>query len=360
MEGRISQTNGRLRTARVGVTVVTRGNRLYLRATFPPKPGTSSTQPSQQRLALGYHANPAGLKLAESEARKIGALLDCGEFQWEPYLKNYVQANTVADWWDKFEADYFNRRERNPKSETTWRKDYQQVFSALPPDEPLSVQLLVTAITATKPDTKTRQRFTMVCTSLARFAGLEADFKGLRGNYSSKSVSPRNIPEDRVIAEWREKIPNPLWRRAYGLIATYRLRPHEVFHLDFSKMPVLVVLDDTKTGYHRIYPFYPEWVEQWGLVGELPAVTGKDNSALGNRVSSAFNRYKIPFVPYDLRHAWAVRNIAFHMPTTLSARMMAHSVEVHEKVYQRWITEDFEAQVVERLMKGDRPLPPSN
>ncbi|UBF28306.1 hypothetical protein K9N68_10740 [Kovacikia minuta CCNUW1] len=232
LEGRISQTNGRLRAARVGVTVEEKGNRLYLRATFPPRPGSEKTEPYQQRLALGFHANPSGLKLAETEARKIGALLDCGEFKWDPYVKNHVQANTVADWWNKFEADYFTRRQRTPKSETTWRKDYQQVFSALPPDEPLTVQLLMTAITATKPDTKTRQRFVMVCSSLARFAELEANFKGLRGNYSSKSVSPRDLPEDRVIADWREKIPNPLWQRAYGLMATYGLRPHEVFHLD--------------------------------------------------------------------------------------------------------------------------------
>ncbi len=35
MEGRISQANGRLKAARVGVSIEAKGNRLYLRATFP-------------------------------------------------------------------------------------------------------------------------------------------------------------------------------------------------------------------------------------------------------------------------------------------------------------------------------------
>jgi len=75
IEGKLSQANGRLRAANVGVTIRQKGNHLYLRATLPPRPGSDRVQPFQQRIALGYHANPAGLKLAE-EARKIGALLD--------------------------------------------------------------------------------------------------------------------------------------------------------------------------------------------------------------------------------------------------------------------------------------------
>jgi integrase len=139
------------------------------------------------------------------------------------------------------------------------------------------------------------------------------------------------------------------------------LRNHEIFHLDCSKLPLLIVKDGTKTGYHRVHPFYPEWFDAWNLADvQVPSCTGKNNSALGNRVTHALKRYELPFQPYDLRHAWAVRTIAFKVPTTLAARMMGHSVDVHEKIYQQWITEDFEAQVIQRLMEGDRPLAPGS
>ncbi|MEP0959442.1 hypothetical protein [Microcoleus sp. FACHB-1515] len=78
IEGKISQANGRLKTAAVGVRIEAKGDRLYLRATLPPRPGSSQQRAYQQRIALHYRANPYGVSLAEKEARKIGALIDCG------------------------------------------------------------------------------------------------------------------------------------------------------------------------------------------------------------------------------------------------------------------------------------------
>ncbi|MBW4475111.1 MAG: site-specific integrase [Stenomitos rutilans HA7619-LM2] len=360
IEGRIKQANGRLKSAKVGITIETRGGRLVLRGTLPPRLGSSIQVPHQQRLTLGYHANPAGLKLAEFEARKIGALLDCGEFDWSMYVKlngeNDIQ--TVGNWVAKYERDYFTRKRRTPQTETTWNDDYMKVFSELPSEKLLTVQLLIEAIEAKTPDTRTRRRFVDVCTRFAKFAGIEANFQGLKGTYSSDSVV-RDVPCDRQIVECLKQIPNRSWRWAYGMMATYGLRNHELFHLDCSKLPLLVVKDGTKTGYHRVHPFYPEWVEQWELANvQVPNCTGKNNSDLGNRVTHALKRYAIPFHPYDLRHAWAVRTIAFRVPTTLAARMMGHSVDVHERIYQQWITEDFETQVIQKLLTGDRPSAP--
>ncbi len=71
--GRIEQANGRLKAANVGVAIEQSGNRLYLRATLPPKPGATRHEPYQQRISLssqGIRANPIGIKEAEAEARK--------------------------------------------------------------------------------------------------------------------------------------------------------------------------------------------------------------------------------------------------------------------------------------------------
>lgn len=360
IDGRLAQANGRLKDSKVGVTIEIKGGRLYLRGTFPPKPNDDKVSSYQQRIALGFHANPTGVKLAEQEARKVGALLDCNQFDWKPYIKEKAASATVSEWVEQFERDYFTRRERNPQSLTTWKDDYLKVFKRLPGEAPLTISLLREAIANTEPDTRTRKRYVDVLSRFADFAGLQHSFANLKGNYSPKQVQPRNLPSDELIAAWWEKIPNPAWKRAYGLIAAYGLRPHEVFKCSFEALPELRVMDETKTGYHAVYPFYPEWFEGWELsTGELPACSGPNNTALGNRVTHAFARYGVPFCPYDVRHAWAVRTIHFGLPDTLAAKQMGHSVQVHTELYHAWLSANEHRRCWDALIqRSDRPMAP--
>ncbi len=361
LSGRIAQANGRLKSASVGVQIQQLNDRLYLRATLPPRPGSSKSDPYQQRIATGIHANPAGLKEAEGEARLVGALLDRGEFDWGPYLRSPgAPPQNCGDWVEKFEADYFTRRRRNPQSETTWKSDYLKVFSQLPSDQALTPELLKEAIAGTAPDTRTRRRFVQTLSRLATFAGIETDLKPLIGNYSPSKVSPRDVPADRLVAEVREALKDGPWKWAYGMLAVYGLRNHELFSLDVSRFPVIQVVDGTKTGARRIWPIYPEWAEQWQLNQvSVPNCTGKTNSDLGNRVTHAFKRLKIPFNPYDLRHAWAIRSITFGLPTELAAAQMGHSLQVHNSIYHAWITDEVHQRHFEILMqRSDRPQPP--
>lgn len=86
---RINQANGRLKIGKIGVKIEVKGDRLYLRGTFPPKPSSKKQHPHQQRIALGIHANVKGVKLAERKAREVGATIDAGTFSWEPYQKQF-------------------------------------------------------------------------------------------------------------------------------------------------------------------------------------------------------------------------------------------------------------------------------
>ncbi len=359
IDGRISQANGRLKAANVGITIERNGGRLNLRGTLPPPPNAAHQHKQQRRIYGGWHANPAGLKLAESEARKISALLDCGEFDWLPYIKQ-SNPETIQDWVERFERDYFQRRERTAKSQTTWDSEYRQVFKTLPLNQPLTADVLRDAISGTTPDTRTRKRFVMVLSALAKFAGLECDLSPLKGRYSPHHTEPRNLPTDSEIVEWFGKIPDASWRWAFGMLACYGLRNHELFHLDCSKIPMVIVKDGTKTDFHRVYPLYPEWVDEWQLKTiNLPNCTGKTNRDLGSRVTQAFRRYGIPFSPYDLRHCWAIRAINFGLPVELASQMMGHSVQVHCSIYHQWISEEFHQRAFEALMlRSDRPTPP--
>lgn len=100
---------------------------------------------------------------------------------------------------------------------------------------------------------------------------MESDATALRGDYSPKRVSPRDLPTDVEISEWRDRIPHEHWQYAFGLMACYGLRNHELFHIDLEKLktsPVLSLIDDCgggKTGSRRVWACYPEWWDKWHL-----------------------------------------------------------------------------------------------
>ena len=363
----LNRVNTRLKTDKVRVTIKQKGNRLYLRGTFPPRPRSNNTKPHQQEIAIGLYATVEGLHRAEKEARKVGELLDEQAFDWEPYLRHLTfgqsSPKTTGDWINELERDYFTRRARTPESVTTWKTNYQEVFKSLPDDKPLTVEVLKGAIASTRPDTRMRQKTCLALDKLAQMAGVEFDSKRYMGNYSPTKVSPRSLPTDSEIVEWYERLSNPAWQWAFGMLTTYGLRPHELFHLDLEAFKtsegVLTVLAG-KTGMRKIWPLHPEWVEQFNLTDiKLPQCTGETNRDLGHRVTRYFQRQRLPFRPYDLRHCWAIRSIHYGLDIPLAAQQMGHSATIHSQTYHAWLSYQHHQQAFERLLKrADRPLPP--
>lgn len=358
LTGKIAQCNGRLKAANVAIRIEQRGNRLLLRGTLPPKPTSTKSSPHQQRLSPNLPANPAGLREAEKLARLISAQMATGEFSWVPWQRSGSTPQSCEDWIEKFEQHYLG----NGGSTATWAGDYLKIFKLLPPTANLDVSVLVGVIAKTAPNTKTRQRACMALGALAKFAGLEFDPTPYRGKYSPGQLDPRNIPNDGVIAKCFYEISNPAWQWVYGVLATYGLRNHEVFRADFSELPVVKVLENTKTGSRDVFPCYPEWVDQFNLGDiQLPPIRlDRSNDKIGHSVT----RYLSPllsFQPYDLRHAWAIRTAVFGWPVELASRQMGHSVEMHTRTYHRWLTREHQQRVYDLLVnRSDRPLAPKH
>lgn len=224
----IDQLNARLKAANLGVRVYQRGDRLSLRAMLPPRPGSAKTVTSQQLISLNVYANPAGFKRAEAEAHRVGTLLAIGKFDWSEFLKTDEPDSTPTKTWiERLEEQYFSERARTAKTEGTWRKEYYAILAKLPQERSPTAELLVDLICTTKPDTRTRQRACYAASALAGVAGIELDISRLIGNYSPRHPSPRDLPSDQQIVEWRERIPNSSWQ-SYGVMATYGLRNHEI------------------------------------------------------------------------------------------------------------------------------------
>jgi integrase len=374
----------------VGLRIERRGERLGLRGPLPRRQGSDGA--AVQRISLGLPASEAGLAEAARQLRQVLAELQRQQFTWQRWgrptpapaatapepkasprpapgspLEQQLQAFEQA-----FKADP-GRRPNPAGSRTTWTAAYRPYLRRLAQaareggERQLRTPLLEQVLESYPPGSRSRQQCSTVLGALAEHLELElpGDWRQRATGYGLHRAQFRQLPSDSQILQWQELIPNPAWRLAYGLMATYGLRNHEVFFCDLSALApggdrVIRVLPTSKTGEHQVWPFRPEWVERFELErlgrdpGLLPAVrTDLSRTTLqqaGRRVAEQFKRYAMPITPYDLRHAWAVRTIHVGLPDTVAARMMGHSVAIHTRTYHHWITRRDQQQAVDAAL----------
>ncbi|MEO1093608.1 MAG: site-specific integrase [Cyanobacteria bacterium J06638_28] len=381
LDPQIGKINDRLKAAQLGLKIERRGDKLALRGTLPPRPDSDRQRPHQQRIPLKLPANKNGLKQAEQEAKVIAAKLIEQTFDWRSYLVKrdpVLGSDVLADKIAAFEAHYRAEGDADPDKhaasvKTTWDKAYAPYLKKL---QDLSEQrptlslpeAIVATVKSTRPHSRSRQ---VCCTALGAFANfldleLAVDLKTLWGKYGSSRTQARTLPTDTDIVTAFEKIPNRAWQCVYGIMAVYGLRNHEVFFCDYSALTsgdpeaAITVLETTKTGTHDVWPFPPQWIEHFDLrdvvLPDLETDLQRTTlQRLGQQVTLQFRRYGIPFAPYDLRHAWAVRTILMGLPDTVAARMMGHSVAIHNRTYHRWITRRDQRQAVQAALQSASP-----
>jgi integrase len=194
---------------------------------------------------------------------------------------------------------------------------------------------------------------------------------------------PKAIPSDEALEAWLDGLDDPLLQWVYGLIATYGLRPSEVWHvLPIDSHGWITVPGDqlTKTATH-VAPALPmAWVERYGLrdrFGEMQErllqrwqiqwtdLGGQrvpnNNTSLSNYLYKQFQLRGTPKLwarawegdgqdwcrPYDLRHAYAVRcwshPEASAIPMAEHAEWMGHGLELHRSTYLRWMSPEARA-----------------
>jgi len=383
--------NGRLAAEGCALRLEIRGGRLGLRGPMPDRLGAGPAK--VQRLSLGLIASPDGLTIALERLARLRQELASGRFEWHGWKRGSLGAGEggpagggalagdlafrpLAEQLEAFEVAFRNdpkRRRRPAGSRSTWAAAYQPYLrrlAALAADQhpgPLDGDLLVKVLESYGLSSRSRQQCGVALAALARHLELELpdDWRDRAAGYGLHLTRFRPLPTDRQILELVVQIPNPRWRLAYGLMATYGLRNHEVFFCDGSALApgadrVLRVLPTSKTGEHQVWPFQPEWIDHFELerLGRDPNALPPVNLDLrsttlqqvGRRVAEQFRRYGLPITPYDLRHAWAVRTIHIGLPDTVAARMMGHSVAIHTRTYHHWITRRDQQQAVDAAL----------
>lgn len=356
LDERIRETNQTLRR----VSIRRKGDRLFLRATLPDQ---KTGKNKQHDIKTSAPATMAGLRAAKAKADRLSSDLILGSFQWENWLcpESVSSGNSCREWIEKLTNDHWSRVEKTKSRERSFREDYLNPYSKLPPNAILSENLLRDIlIRETKPtEGKTRNRYCLAYTRLARFAGLGVDFNGYKVRYEPKD---RYLPSDGEIETTIDSVKHPAWKWIAGMMAAYGLRPHELFHLDTSGMsgelPILRVLPNTKTKERTVLPCPASWVDRWNLREKhWPEFTvtpeTHDNKDLGARITPGLKRNGVNWTAYAFRDCYVIRLEKAGWPPNLAEKMGGHSRETRKKSYLRHVNDRDLIDVFCRLNRGD-------
>ena len=338
------------------VSLELRGQSIALVATLPPKPNSRKVRSHQQRISLGVKASKNGIKRAEREAITLSGLIVSGEFSWDRYLPNSSSGETAAEIISRFEPVY---RRQNKMKDDTWESHYLYYYKRLPQFERLSEAAAIALVLSKKDHTRARKEFCRKLQKLYDFAGIEIDLLQYQGCYSSQSGQKREIPTDEQIVQNWEKMRSPEWRWVYGMMATFGLRDSECWYGSFEN-DTDVFVSEGKTGPRLVeLPLYEEWIETFQLrkVRKPKLKLEKGYKYLAAQTSQAFRRAGIDFIPYALRYGYGHRGtIVFGYEIPIMARMMGHSVDVHQRTYQRFMNDKLAREKV-REMRAREGLP---
>jgi integrase len=388
----IAVANSALSLDRVKIKIkLTSVKSIGLQGSFPCKPGDvgkNGSSNKQYTISLGFTANDVGVKAAVTKARELDLLLITKQFSWTPeLLGKQAQKIVLAD--DKkplrpifeliaeYEREFWKTHEKNRQGIRTWETHYIRHLKKLPQNDPLTMEALEKTLQKTNPNTSSRYFMVWQLKKFCEFC----NFDGVKtiNAYATPEPHPaiRVIPSDEEIIAGFNQIGLPLsryaskenitfpeqWQWAYGMLATYGLRSHELFAVDLDAFTHpdntfhLVKLnpsltEGTKTGERNcgVPPLHPHWVELFDLKNvKLPYSGGK----LNNRTSKLyirFNNINLGFRPYDLRHAYAIRGHRLQVPIKTMADYMGHTVQEHTNTYQRWMSEEANLEIYKEVV----------
>jgi len=218
----------------------------------------------------------------------------------------------------------------------------------MPPSGPVNEAVLLRIIrTMPEGSAGRRDQGNLLC-SVGESLGLDLpQARAASRGYGAAQLTPRDIPSDTEIEAAIKQIRLPHWRWSFGMCAAYGLRPHEVAELEWIEDDWIKIHDDTKTGARNVTPCPSKWLKTFALrTLPRPKQTAK---TLSKAFNDALDRDGITIKPYNLRHAYALRLMDSGVPPELGARLMGHSLTVHEGTYKRWLEQDRITKAMDRF-----------
>lgn len=196
-----------------------------------------------------------------------------------------------------------------------------------------------------------------------------------RKEQEQRTQKIKAIPTDEALEAWLDDLDGfKQWTLA--LIATYGLRPSEAWHAEGIDQQGWITIPGegiTKTERHFAPPQPVRWLERYQLRENFEKYQAElqerwpvrwtdrrgvqipvNNSQVSNALYQEMEQNRIPRLyvgdewlrPYDLRHSYAIRCETSTDPDLLAtpredfAKWLGHGVDVHERVYLKFIPRD--------------------
>lgn len=347
LDAALGELNARLKAGQHRCTVEQRKASLVLRATLVDRSDPSVRR--RQRIALNLAATFSSLPEAERKAIELSHQLRTRTFSWDLWESPKDSAISVADFIAAARRLHAAKYARHPeRGQAAWSKKWAPALRKLPPSGAITEPVLLRCIRKLPEGTASRRDQGNLLAQVAKSLGLDPTplLATCRG-YGVERLTERDIPTDEAIEAALGEIRLPHWRWTFGMCAAYGLRPHECAELTWlPEDDWIEVADATKTGSRRVTPCPSAWVAGWTL-RELPRPT-QTAQTLTKTFNDALDRDGVRIKPYNLRHAYALRLMGRGVGADLAARLMGHSLQVHQSTYQRWI----EADRIQKALRG--------
>lgn len=343
----LGELNERLKAGHHRCRVERRQASLCLRATLPDR--LAATTRRQQRIPLGLPAAYSSIPEAERKAIELSHQLRTGTFLWSTWDTPEATVITVSDFCTAAEKLHATKYRHDPdRGRSSWTNRWAPALRKLPPSGVITEDVLLRCLRKLPEKTSARREYASVWSQVSKQLGLETEALQVASRgYGTAQLTERRIPTDAQIEAAFERIRLPHWRWTWGMCAAYGLRPHECAGLTWlPEGDWIEIADKTKTGSRRVTPCPSSWVSAWCL-RELPRPRQKART-LAQAFIHALNRDGVQIRPYNLRHAYALRLMTRGVSADLGARLMGHSLQMHQSIYQRWI----EADRIQKAMQG--------
>lgn len=364
----VQEANARLTHTKVRLKLV--GLTIYLRATLPAKPWEENQKTRQRNVSIGIRVGDLqDVRDAEDAALELDLDLRKKTFDWLKFPgiedPREAQPQTVGDWVRLFEE--LKKKDVEP---LTWERNYAVVMRSLPVDKELTESVLIDWILRENPTGNTmRAKYITIALGLCEVAKVPpGNIPKLRRDVPSRSVNVRELPDPEEIEATFFSIRDSQgeWRWVFGMLATYGLRPHEIFRLEMPDFPDIHVTENSKTGARDVTPVRPDWVKLFGLVpvtsvadlasripSNLEWSFDMPNTKLGRKISDGFARHGWRDA-YVYRHCFARDCLALGLSSDIAAKLMGHSREVHEDTYRRHIKSSVYLNAAKEALRNNR------
>jgi len=320
--------------------------RLYLLATLPHKDGSPGRK--QARISLKLDDTAQNWRVAKKRLELLERELAKGTFEWADWVDDHGRVS----WRTAIDLLYKKKVINGRTSQSTFDVRIMGYMRQLDPTEQVTTTSIERFVTKYKRDQASYKQTFYLAKDIAGLVGVPFPDLGVPLYGRSKLIE---VPDDSEIIDWVLAAGQP-YQWAFGTIATYGLRPHELANCKFDNH-LLHVPDESKTGFRVVIPLNREWLELFDLqnIQELPESVRVQPRP--DELSQWLNKRRvkmgIKWKTYALRHAYAGRLWRLgggELDIFTASRLMGHSADEHAKTYRAFVSGNTVARFAEQAI----------